>query len=149
MPMTPMSKIESVDAKIQRAKHHLSDLSLALGELGRNHTPEMILKENGRDVWLVVYYPEPHAPFSQSAVFGDFLYNLRSSLDALIYALCRAEPWSSNARHLISHLFGSGRIRAAHPAEQEDGCARGTARRGPCAGQEPPTFHEGKPKPGS
>jgi hypothetical protein len=47
----------------------------------------MVLKENGKDVWLVVYYPEPHAAFSDSAVFGDFLYNLRSSLDALIYAL--------------------------------------------------------------
>lgn len=82
-----MPWMESVDAKIERAKHHLSDLTLALEDLSRNYAPKMILKDNGRDVWLVVYYTEPHAGFAHSAVFGDFLYNLRSSLDALIYAL--------------------------------------------------------------
>jgi hypothetical protein len=82
--------MESVDAKIRRAKHHLSDLTQGLNELGRGHKPQMILKNDDQSAWLVVYYEEPYAPFSQSVVFGDFLHNLRSSLDALIYGVIRS-----------------------------------------------------------
>jgi len=84
-----MPWMESVDAKIHRAKHHLSDLTQRLGELGRGHKPEMVLKTDSQHAWLVVYYQEPYAPLSLSVVFGDFLYNLRSSLDALVCALIR------------------------------------------------------------
>jgi hypothetical protein len=81
--------MESVDAKIGRAHHHLTDLTQELTELGRKHRPELILKSDAQNVWLVAYFKEPHAALSHSAVFGDLLHNLRSSLDALIHALIR------------------------------------------------------------
>lgn len=90
--------MESVDAKIRRAHHHLADLTRGLADLAKEHRPELILKHDAHSVWLVVYFKEPYAAFSYSTVFGDLLYNLRSSLDALIYALIRNDGGSGNRR---------------------------------------------------
>jgi hypothetical protein len=89
VPPTSLLCMESVDAKIRRAKHHVSVLTSDLMALGRDHRPEMILKHDGPRVWLVVYYKSPYADLSHSTVFGDFLHNLRSSLDALVHGLIR------------------------------------------------------------
>jgi hypothetical protein len=90
--------MESVDAKIRRAHHHLNDLTRGLADLAKAHRPKLFLKHNAHAVWLTVYFEEPYAPFSHSAVFGDFLYNLRSSLDALIYGLVRANGGNGTRR---------------------------------------------------
>ena len=89
MPPTSLLCTESVQAKFRRAQHHLSDLTGALMELGRQYRPEMILKHDGPNVWLVVYQKNPYADLSLSAIFGDFLHNLRSALDALVHGLVR------------------------------------------------------------
>jgi len=89
MASTATPWMESVDAKVGRAHQHLSDLTKGLILLGRTHRPELVLKSDAQSVWLVVYFKEPYAALSHSTVFGDFLYNLRSSLDALIHALIR------------------------------------------------------------
>jgi len=79
MPSAETPWMESVDAKVRRAHHHLTDLTKGLVELGRKHQPELILN-----------FKAPYAELSYSTVFGDLLHNLRSSLDALVHALiCR------------------------------------------------------------
>src|SRR2546426_10622084 len=89
MPKSGILGLESVEAKLRRAHHHLTDLTTSLTELGRNHKPELILKSDSQSVWLVVYFKEPFVDLSYSAILGDFLHNLRSSLDALVHALIR------------------------------------------------------------
>jgi hypothetical protein len=79
--------MESVDAKVRRAHHHLRDLTKDLIDLGRKHQPQLILKSDAQHVWLVVYFQEPYAELSYGTVLGDLLHNLRSSLDALVHAL--------------------------------------------------------------
>ena len=66
MPPTLLFCSESVDAKIRRARHHLSVLTADLMEVGRNYRPEMILKHDGPNVWLVVYHKSPYVDLSHS-----------------------------------------------------------------------------------
>lgn len=87
MPKSRTLGFASVEAKLRRARHHLADLTTSLTELRRSHKPELILKSDSQSVWLVVYFKEPFVDISYSTIFGDFLYNLRSSLDVLVHAL--------------------------------------------------------------
>jgi hypothetical protein len=89
VPPTSLLFMESVDAKIQRAHHHLRVLTAELTDLSRNYKPTMVLKHDDRDVWLVVYHKSPYAELSVSTIFGDFLHNARSSLDSLVHGLIR------------------------------------------------------------
>ncbi len=89
MAQTRLLGLESVDAKIQRAHEHLETLTASLSELGRGRKPELILKSDGQSVSLVAYFTNPYVDLAVSTIFGDFLHNLRSSLDALIHALIR------------------------------------------------------------
>ncbi|MDP2321371.1 MAG: hypothetical protein Q8O42_18775 [Acidobacteriota bacterium] len=100
MPRSDIVGLESVEAKLRRAHHHLSDLTTSLTELGRNHKPELILKSDRQSVWLVVYFKEPFVDLSCSTILGDFLHNLRSCLDALVHALIQKDggtpKWNSS-----------------------------------------------------
>lgn len=90
--------MESVEAKLRRAHHHLADLTCGLADRAKEHRPKLILKHDAHAVWLVVYFEEPYASLSYSSVFGDLLYNLRSSLDALVYGLVRRNGGTGSRR---------------------------------------------------
>ncbi|GMV21346.1 MAG: hypothetical protein AMXMBFR57_12950 [Acidimicrobiia bacterium] len=88
--------MESVDAKLRRAHYHLTDLTKGLLELGREHRPVIVLKSDAQHVWVVVYFKDPYAALTYGTVFGDFLYNLRSALDAMIHALVQKAGGTPN-----------------------------------------------------
>ena len=53
MPKSGILGLESVEAKLRRAHHHLTDLTTSLTELGRNHKPELIPKSDSQAYgWL-------------------------------------------------------------------------------------------------
>lgn len=81
--------MESVDAKVRRAKEHLWTLNRDLAEAARSYQPTIYLKQDDQRVWLIVLNGAPYLPMEHSVVFGDFLHNLRSSLDALVYGLVK------------------------------------------------------------
>ena len=89
MPQTGLPGLESVDAKLRRAHVHLASLTASLSELGHGRKPELILKSDANSAWLVAYFADPYVDLATSTILGDFLHNLRSSLDALVHGLIR------------------------------------------------------------
>ena len=83
--------MESVDAKIVRAKKHLSAFQVDAAKFMEEARPTFLRKVNHErtDHWLVVHSKDPFPPIDLSTVIGDVLHNLRSALDNLICGLVR------------------------------------------------------------
>lgn len=88
--------------KLERAKVHFSALGQAMQTLTNRHYD--LVKEADTRVWRVVFREDPPAiPRDWSLILGDGLHNLRSSLDALAYALAArnsGQPTDSHARNI-------------------------------------------------
>jgi hypothetical protein len=89
---TSPTVFESARAKIARAREHLDFLKADFARFVGGD-PYSIRKEPDpdSDITLVVYYPEP-IPACWSIILGEFLYDLRSALDHLVYDLSGAMP---------------------------------------------------------
>jgi hypothetical protein len=90
--------MESVDAKLARAKVHLQTFQKDAAQVMENARPTIIRKVNQAQTehWLVIYSKDPFPPIELSVLVGDCLFNLRSALDNLICGLVRTEnPRSS------------------------------------------------------
>ena len=82
------TRLLEINAKIERAKKHLSDLIAAIKEFHESKPYEFEVcdeKETGDRVWILRVCREP--PMQLSAIVGDILNNLRSSLDYLVCGL--------------------------------------------------------------
>ena len=89
--------MESVDAKVRRARVHLDDFRASALKWSETARPTFIRKTNHERTshWLVFYVQDPHPPIELSVVVGDFLHNLRSALDSLVCGLVRRMAPSS------------------------------------------------------
>ena len=95
--------LESVDAKLDRAHEHLGVIDEQIGDFAKatKDKSHFVIKTNPQTakVWMVWWIDEPHhTPLSLSVRIGEFLYNLRSSLDNLVCALVRSQTPSSTCR---------------------------------------------------
>jgi hypothetical protein len=81
--------MESVDAKVRRAKTHLESFYVEAATYAEKARPTFIRKTNHDRTahWLVFYVEDPHPPIEISVIVGDFLHNLRSALDSLVCGL--------------------------------------------------------------
>jgi len=81
--------MESVDAKVRRARTHLDSFYVEATKYAEKARPQFIRKTNhDRTAHCLVFYVEdPHPPIELSVIVGDFLHNLRSALDSLICGL--------------------------------------------------------------
>ena len=81
--------MESVDAKLARAKEHLRAFDAESLEFFKLSRPTFIRKTNGAEHWLVCYTQDPFPPMRLSVLVGDVLHNLRSTLDSLVCGLIK------------------------------------------------------------
>lgn len=94
-----MPWLESVDAKLDRAREHVENINRQINEFINATKDHFIAKNNPQtdETWLVWYIDEPlYPPLSVSVEIGEFLYNLRSALDNLVCALVRTVNNSSS-----------------------------------------------------
>ncbi len=88
----PADPIIGVRTKIQRANRHIEELDDAiqrfrkadLCEIAANRYPDL----EGQQVHAIVVANDPLVPPEIAVVFGEVLFNLRSALDQLAFALC-------------------------------------------------------------
>jgi hypothetical protein len=81
-------RIDSLNAKVERAKENISDLESRLETFRASEPYKVNANDNlqsGRRC-IVVTEAAP-IPFGISTVLGDVLHNLRSTLDPLVYNL--------------------------------------------------------------
>jgi hypothetical protein len=83
--------MESVDAKIERAKTHLDAFRTEAAAYAEAARPTFIRKVDSerKTHWLVFYVEDPFPPIHLSVVIGDCLFNLRAALDNLVCGLAR------------------------------------------------------------
>jgi len=86
--------MESADAKLARAKVHLSAFQHDAAVFAERARPEFIRKTDADKHWLVYFVKDANPPFALGAVIGDFLFNLRSCLDSTICGLVRRKDRS-------------------------------------------------------
>lgn len=81
--------MEGFDAKIRRAQEHLN----AFFQEGRSfvHSTNRftVPKTDGKSTWLVSVANDAYPPPRLSAIVGDCIFNMRSSLDNLVCGLAR------------------------------------------------------------
>ena len=83
--------MESVDAKIARAKEHLDTLYAEAGVFFESTKRNFILKSNGQEAWIVHYIQDSIPPIRLGVLLGECVYNLRSALDNLVCGLIRTK----------------------------------------------------------
>jgi len=81
--------MESVDAKMVRAKEHLDTLYAEAGVFFESTKPKFILKSNEREAWIVHYTEDSFPPMRLGVLVGECVFNMRSALDNLVCGLIR------------------------------------------------------------
>jgi hypothetical protein len=81
--------MESVDAKMVRAKEHLDTLHAEAGVFFESTKRKFILKSNGQEAWIVHYIEGSIPPIRLSVLLGECVFNIRSALDNLVCGLIR------------------------------------------------------------
>jgi hypothetical protein len=81
--------MESVDAKMVRAKEHLDTLHAEAGMFFESTKRKFILKTNGNEAWIVHYIEDPIPPIRLGVLLGECVFNIRSALDNLVCGLVR------------------------------------------------------------
>jgi hypothetical protein len=81
--------MESVYAKMARAKEHLDTLHAEARVFFESTTRKFILKSNGREAWIVHYIEDSIPPIRLSVFLGECVFNIRSALDNLVCGLIR------------------------------------------------------------
>ena len=83
--------MESVDAKIARAKEHLDTLHAEAEEFFERTKRHFILKSNDHEAWIVHYIEGGVPPIRFGILLGECVFNLRSALDNLVCGLIRTK----------------------------------------------------------
>jgi len=81
--------MESVDAKLSRAKEHLDTLYAEAGVFFKTTKRNFVLKTNGREAWIVHWIEDSFPPIRLGVLLGECVYNMRSALDNLVCGLIR------------------------------------------------------------
>ena len=81
--------MESVDAKMARAKEHLDTLYAEAGVYFESTKRNFILKSNGLEAWIVHYIEGSIPPIHFRHPVGQCVFNIRSALDNLVCGLIR------------------------------------------------------------
>jgi hypothetical protein len=81
--------MESVDAKMVRAKEHLDTLHAEAGVFFESTKRNFILKSNGQETWIVHYIEDSIPPIRLGVLLGECVFNIRSALDNLVCGLIR------------------------------------------------------------
>lgn len=81
--------MESVDAKMARAKEHLDTLYAEAGVFFKGTKRNFILKSNGEKAWIVHYIEGSMPPIRLGVLLGECVFNMRSALDNLVCGLIR------------------------------------------------------------
>lgn len=81
--------MESVDAKMIRAKEHLDTLYAEARLFFKCTKRNFILKSNRKEAWLVHYIEDSIPPIRLGVLLGECVFNMRSALDNLVCGLIR------------------------------------------------------------
>ena len=81
--------MESVDAKMVRAKEHLDTLHAEAGVFFESTKRNFILKSNEQEAWIVHYMEGSIPPIRLGVLLGECVFNIRSALDNLVCGLIR------------------------------------------------------------
>jgi hypothetical protein len=81
--------MESVDAKMVRAKEHLDAFYAEAGVFFEGRKRNCIPKSDNKKAWIVHYIDDPIPPIRLGVLFGECVLNLRSALDNLVCGLIR------------------------------------------------------------
>lgn len=90
-----------LDVKLKRAKKHTDDLKIAISAFQKEHG-EFIGRKidmDGNHVIYVKYVPE--VLIMISAIMGDVLQNLRSTLDHLAYRIVISNPLTTSRKNIF------------------------------------------------
>lgn len=97
-----MVDLRGARSKIERAKHHISDLEAAISSFLALSpyalTPEYYAEQNVTAYFLDTFSPVPD---EISLLIGDAAHNLRTALDFLAYALAR----NANPTTTLNHIY--------------------------------------------
>lgn len=90
--------LEGVAAKLVRARNHFNTLSEVCEKAIKQSTGEPFVKREGD--WEVVRVPVGEFPMWPSIISGDYVHNLRSALDHLVWQLVKVSgakpgPWNA------------------------------------------------------
>ena len=88
-PPDSLPWMESVDAKMTRAKEHLDTLYAEAGVFFKGTKRNFILKSNGKEAWIVHYIEGSIPPIRLGVLLGECVFNMRSALDNLVCGLIR------------------------------------------------------------
>jgi hypothetical protein len=83
--------MESVDAKMVRAKEHLDTLHAEARVFFEITKRNFILKSNGREAWIVHYIEDAIPPIRLGVLLGECVFNIRSALDNLVCGIRTAD----------------------------------------------------------
>ena len=83
--------MESVDAKIARAKEHLDTLHREADAFFETTKRNFVLKTEGRAAWIVYWVDDPFPPIRLGVLLGECVFNMRSALDNLVCGLIRTK----------------------------------------------------------
>ena len=81
--------MESVDAKMVRAKEHLDTLHAEAGVFFEGTKRNFSLKSNEQEAWIVHYIKDSIPPIRLGVLSGECVFNIRSALDNLVCGLIR------------------------------------------------------------
>ena len=81
--------MESVDAKMVRAKEHIDALHAEASRFLQGLKRNFVLKSNEHEVWIVHYIDDSIPPIRLGVLLGECVFNIRSALDNLVCGLIR------------------------------------------------------------
>jgi len=114
--------MESVDAKMVRAKEHLDTLHAEAGVFFESTKRNFILKSNGQEAWIVHYIEGSTPPIRLGVLLGECVFNIRSALDNLsLWPDTDGGFKRTVQRYPIPHLFRPGAV-GKELAEVPQGC---------------------------
>ena len=96
----------AIDAKIYRAREELRSLKTDIVAFCEERARLIVPEDQGEQVWWVYRGDTPEPPIDWSVRVGEFAYNLRSSLDHLVWQLVEAnqnQPCRRNAFPIRKH----------------------------------------------
>ena len=96
-----MINFEAIDAKIGRARRELRLLKADIDSFCKEKSRLIVPEGSGEQVSWVYRGDTPNPPIDWSIRVGEFAYNLRSSLDHLVWQLVKANGEKANTRNLF------------------------------------------------
>ena len=85
-----MLDFEAIDAKINRARGESRSLKTDIVAFCEEKARLIVPENHGEEVWWVYRGDDPNPPIDWSVRVGEFAYNLRSSLDHLVWQLAES-----------------------------------------------------------